>query len=88
MYSLVVYILKKQNNIKISVQDNFLEIYLIFFPCYNFYMNYVYVLKSSVDEELYIGSTNDLKRRFKEHNDRKSFSTKEYREVLSKRKAA
>lgn len=38
-------------------------------------MNYVYVLKSSVDEELYIGSTNDLKRRFKEHNNKKSFST-------------
>lgn len=38
-------------------------------------MNYVYVLKSSVDEELYVGSTNDLKRRLREHNTKKSFST-------------
>ena len=38
-------------------------------------MNYVYVLKSPVDEELYIGSTNDLKRRLKEHNNEKNFST-------------
>jgi putative endonuclease len=38
-------------------------------------MNYVYVLKSSVDEELYIGSTNNLKRRLREHNTQKSFST-------------
>ena len=38
-------------------------------------MNYVYVLKSAVDEELYVGSTNDLKRRLKEHNNGKSFST-------------
>jgi putative endonuclease len=39
-------------------------------------MNYVYVIKSSVDEELYIGSTTDLKRRFKEHNTQKNFSTR------------
>lgn len=38
-------------------------------------MNYVYVLKSSIDQELYIGSTNDLKRRLREHNTKKSFST-------------
>ncbi len=38
-------------------------------------MFYVYVLKSSKDEELYIGSTNDLKRRIKEHQSGKSFST-------------
>ena len=38
-------------------------------------MNYVYVLKSTVDQELYIGSTNDLKRRIKEHNKGKGFST-------------
>ena len=31
-------------------------------------MNYVYVLKSEKDENLYIGSTNDLKRRFADHN--------------------
>ena len=34
-------------------------------------MNYVYVLKSTVDGELYIGSTNDLKRRIGEHNNGK-----------------
>ncbi len=38
-------------------------------------MFYVYVLKSLKDEELYIGSTNDLKRRFKEHQNGESFST-------------
>ncbi len=31
-------------------------------------MFYVYVLKSDKDGLLYVGSTNDLKRRFKEHN--------------------
>lgn len=39
-------------------------------------MFYVYVLKSSQDDELYIGSTNDLKRRLKEHQNGESFSTK------------
>ncbi len=38
---------------------------------YFFDMNYVYVIKSSVDEELYIGSTTDLKRRLREHNTKK-----------------
>ena len=38
-------------------------------------MNYMYVLKSDKDNELYIGSTTDLKRRLREHNTRKSFST-------------
>ncbi|MEK7128415.1 MAG: GIY-YIG nuclease family protein [Patescibacteria group bacterium] len=38
-------------------------------------MFYVYVLKSQKDEELYIGSTNDLKRRIKEHKNGKAFST-------------
>ncbi len=31
-------------------------------------MFYVYVLKSKKDDRLYIGFTNDLKRRFLEHN--------------------
>ncbi len=39
-------------------------------------MFYVYVLKSKKDTDLYIGSTNDLKRRFAEHQNGKSFSTK------------
>ena len=38
-------------------------------------MFYVYVLKSQKCDELYIGSTNDLKRRLVEHNKGKSSST-------------
>lgn len=37
---------------------------------------YVYVLQSKKDSELYVGCTNDLKRRLKEHNDGLVFSTK------------
>ena len=36
----------------------------------------MYVLKSKSDDNLYIGSTNDLKRRLAEHNSGKSFATK------------
>jgi putative endonuclease len=39
-------------------------------------MFYVYVLKSSKKDELYIGSTNHLKRRIVEHNKGKVESTK------------
>ena len=39
-------------------------------------MFYVYVLRSKKDGEFYIGSTNDLRRRFKEHNGGKVFATK------------
>ena len=39
-------------------------------------MFYVYVLKSNADSELYIGSTNDLIRRFEEHNNGEVQSTK------------
>jgi len=42
-------------------------------------MFYVYILRSSRDQNLYTGSTNDLKRRFKEHNDGLVFSTKSRR---------
>ncbi|HUC88725.1 MAG TPA: GIY-YIG nuclease family protein [Candidatus Paceibacterota bacterium] len=38
-------------------------------------MFYVYILKSQKDKELYIGSTNNLKRRVDEHQNGKSFST-------------
>ena len=38
-------------------------------------MFYVYVLKSLKDEDLYIGSSNNLKRRLSEHQNGKSFST-------------
>ncbi|NQV88553.1 MAG: GIY-YIG nuclease family protein [Parcubacteria group bacterium] len=39
-------------------------------------MYYVYVLKSLKVKELYIGYTNDLKRRLMEHNGGKNISTK------------
>ncbi len=39
-------------------------------------MFYVYVLKSKKDGNLYTGSTNNLSRRLKEHNEGKCFSTK------------
>lgn len=39
-------------------------------------MYYVYILKSLKDHELYTGYTEDLKRRFKEHQDGLSDSTK------------
>ncbi len=42
-------------------------------------MYYVYVLRSiSYADELYIGSTNDLRARFKAHNEAKSISTRRY----------
>ena len=44
-------------------------------------MFYVYILKSKRDKKCYIGSTNDLVRRVKEHNNGKIFSTK-YRNPL------
>ncbi len=39
-------------------------------------MFYLYILKSNKDLQLYTGSTNDLRKRFKEHNEGKVFSTK------------
>ena len=58
-------------------------------------MYFVYVLKSEVDDRLYKGMTNDLKRRLMEHNSGKHKSTKGYRpwkcvyseEVESKKEA-
>ncbi|MCC6323847.1 GIY-YIG nuclease family protein [Candidatus Nomurabacteria bacterium] len=41
-------------------------------------MFYVYCLESIKYDELYFGYTNDLKRRFKEHNKGLTFSTKKY----------
>lgn len=40
-------------------------------------MYYVYVLQSLKDKKLYIGYTNNLKRRFAEHNSGRSEVTKE-----------
>lgn len=39
-------------------------------------MYYVYVLKSAKDGNLYVGSTNDLRRRLAEHNNGESLATK------------
>jgi putative endonuclease len=39
-------------------------------------MHYTYVLKSDLDGKLYIGCTEDLKKRFKEHNLGKVDATK------------
>ena len=44
-------------------------------------MFYLYVLKSKKDDKLYIGSTNDLRKRFREHNQKLNKSTK-YRTPL------
>ncbi len=41
-------------------------------------MFYVYCLESIEYGELYFGYINDLKRRFKEHNQKLNFSTKRY----------
>jgi predicted GIY-YIG superfamily endonuclease len=38
-------------------------------------MYYVYALQSKKDSNLYIGSTNDLRRRLSEHNSGASFAT-------------
>lgn len=42
-------------------------------------MYYVYILESKLNSEPYTGSSNDLKKRFQEHNDGKVTSTKRYK---------
>jgi putative endonuclease len=43
-------------------------------------MKYVYILQSEIEpDKYYTGSTTDLKRRYKEHNDGKSIHTNKYR---------
>lgn len=39
-------------------------------------MYYVYIIRSKVDGNLYLGSTNDLWKRFTEHNNGKVISTR------------
>ncbi|MCH8888830.1 GIY-YIG nuclease family protein [Patescibacteria group bacterium] len=39
-------------------------------------MYYVYLLKNKKDKKMYTGSTNNLRKRLKEHNDKKSTWTK------------
>jgi len=41
-------------------------------------MFYIYILQSKGCDELYIGYTNDLKKRVEEHNRGKNISTKRY----------
>jgi len=45
-------------------------------------MYYVYILKSGKDGKLYIGSTDDLRKRFREHNEGKVFATRHRRPLL------
>lgn len=47
-------------------------------------MYYVYFLKSEKDNNLYFGSTNDLRRRLLEHNSGKVLSTKSRRPFILK----
>jgi putative endonuclease len=42
-------------------------------------MFYLYILKSKINAQLYVGYTNNIDRRFNEHNEGKSFTTKKYR---------
>lgn len=42
-------------------------------------MSFVYILKSAVNGRYYVGSTNDLDRRLKEHNAGKTASVKNLR---------
>jgi len=42
-------------------------------------MYYVYILKSKIRRVLYIGYTDNVNKRLKEHNDGRSFTTKKYR---------
>lgn len=46
------------------------------------HMYYVYVLKSMRDKKLYFGSTNDLKKRIKEHSEGKVESTRNRRPLI------
>lgn len=41
-------------------------------------MGYLYLLQSKLNNEIYVGSTKDLKLRMEEHNSGKVFSTKRY----------
>ena len=43
---------------------------------------WVYILKSEKDKKCYIGSTNDLRNRLKEHNNGRVFSTRSRRPLI------
>jgi len=40
-------------------------------------MHYVYLLQSTIDGEWYTGCTNDLQKRFNQHNKKRIFSTRD-----------
>ncbi|MCL5004785.1 MAG: GIY-YIG nuclease family protein [Patescibacteria group bacterium] len=42
-------------------------------------MHYLYILKSKVNGELYIGNTGNIKKRLEEHNSGKQKATKRYK---------
>jgi len=46
-------------------------------------MYYTYILKNKIDQKLYIGSTNNLKRRLSEHQKQKPYSLVYYEAFLS-----
>ncbi len=45
-------------------------------PVRDNHMYYVYIIQSTKDKHFYTGSTNDLRKRFKEHNNQEVYSTK------------
>ncbi len=45
-------------------------------------MYYVYAIKSAIRNYIYVGITNDLERRFNQHNDGKNKTTKPYSPFL------
>ena len=45
-------------------------------------MYYVYLIKNKITKEIYIGYTNDLKQRFKDHNQGRVISTKNRRPFI------
>jgi putative endonuclease len=53
-------------------------------PYWEYFMWYVYILWSTIDNKIYVGSTNDLKRRFLQHNNGEVESTKGRRPLIMK----
>ena len=52
--------------------------HLLAFVVYNKFMFYVYIIKSKKSKKLYIGLTNDLRKRILEHNSGQSAYTKKF----------
>ncbi len=47
-------------------------------PTHNYRQYFVYVLRSSKNDSLYIGCTSDLQKRLEEHNNKQNTSTARY----------